>query len=135
MPQQCRTEEVKDIYKQLQNAEEDISQKDMLYIIGQWNAKVGQLIDDKVTNKYGLGEHNGAEEKIIEFCIENRYSQQTHTSNNKIVDSIRGLLQRVTIGIQSITSLEGRDERAHYQVQRNYKAQTMERTNNCFAPR
>ena len=48
-----------------------ISPKDVLFIIGDWNAKVGSQETPGVTGKFGLGIRNGAGQRIIEFCQEN----------------------------------------------------------------
>ena len=45
--------------------------KDVLYIIGDWNAKVGSQETPGVTGKFGLGIWHEAEQKLIEFWQEN----------------------------------------------------------------
>ena len=45
--------------------------KDVLFIIGDWNAKVGSQETPGVTGKFGLGLRNEAGQRIIEFCQEN----------------------------------------------------------------
>ena len=42
--------------------------KVVLLIIGDWNAKVGSQETPGVTGKFGLGEHNEAEQRLIEIC-------------------------------------------------------------------
>ena len=42
----------------------------MLFIIGDWNAKVGSQETPGVTGKFGLGVQNEAGERIIEFYQE-----------------------------------------------------------------
>ena len=46
-------------------------QKDVLFIIGDWNAKVGSQETPGVTGKFNLGIWNEAEQRLIEFCQEN----------------------------------------------------------------
>ena len=46
-------------------------QKDVLFIIGDWNAKVGSQETPGVTGKFGLGVEKEAGQKLIEFCQEN----------------------------------------------------------------
>ena len=46
-------------------------QKDVLFIIRDWNAKVGSLETPGVTRKFGLGIRNEAGQRLIEFCQEN----------------------------------------------------------------
>ena len=45
--------------------------KDVLFIIGDWNAKVGSQETPGVTGKLGLGVRNEAGQRLIEFCQEN----------------------------------------------------------------
>ena len=45
--------------------------KDVLFIIGDWNAKVGSQVTPGVTGKFGLGVQNEAGQRLIEFCQEN----------------------------------------------------------------
>ena len=47
------------------------SKKDVLFIIGDWNAKVGSQETPGVTGKIGLGVRNEAGQRPIEFCQEN----------------------------------------------------------------
>ena len=46
-------------------------QKDVLFIIGDWNPKVGSQETPGVTGKFGLGVQNEAGQRLIEFCQEN----------------------------------------------------------------
>ena len=46
-------------------------QKDVLFIIGDWNAKVGSRETPGAICKFGLGVRNEAVQKLIEFCQEN----------------------------------------------------------------
>ena len=45
--------------------------KDVLFIIGDWNAKIGSQETPGVTGKFGLGARNEAGQRLIEFCQEN----------------------------------------------------------------
>ena len=45
--------------------------KDVLFIIGDWNAKVGSQETPGVTGKFGLGVQNEAGQKLLQFCQEN----------------------------------------------------------------
>ena len=47
------------------------TKKDVLFIIGDWNAKVGSQKTPGVTGKFGLGIRNEAGQRLIEFCQEN----------------------------------------------------------------
>ena len=63
--------EVEWFYKDLQDLLELTPPKDVLFIIGHWNAKVGSQETPGVTSKFGLGVQNEAGERLIEFCQEN----------------------------------------------------------------
>ena len=63
--------EVEQFYKDLQDLLELIRKKDLLFIIGDWNAKVGSQEIPGVTCKLGLGVQNEAGQKLTEFCQEN----------------------------------------------------------------
>ena len=43
-------------------------QKDVFFIIGDWNAKVGSQETPGITGQFGLGEQNKAGQRLIEFC-------------------------------------------------------------------
>ena len=58
-------------YEDLQELLELIPKKDVLFIIGDWNAKVGCQETPGVTGKFGLGIPNEAGQRLIEFCQEN----------------------------------------------------------------
>ena len=59
------------LYEDIQDLLELTSQKDVLFIIGDWNAKVGSQEIPRVTCKFGLGVQNKAGQRLIEFCQEN----------------------------------------------------------------
>ena len=63
--------EVEGFYADLQDLLELIAKKDVLFIIGDWNAKVGSQETPGVTGKFGLGIWNEARQRLIEFCQEN----------------------------------------------------------------
>ena len=63
--------EVEHFYEDLQELLELTPQKDILLIIGDWNAKVGSQETPGVTGKFGLGVQNEAGQRLIEFCQEN----------------------------------------------------------------
>ena len=58
-------------YEDLQDLLELTPKKDVLFIIGDWNAKVGGQETLGVTGKFGLGIRNEARQRLIEFCQEN----------------------------------------------------------------
>ena len=63
--------EVERFYEDLQDLSELIPKKDVLFVIGDWNAKVGSQETPGVTGKFGLGIQNEAGQRLIEFCQEN----------------------------------------------------------------
>ena len=55
----------------LQDLLELTPKKDVLFIIGDWNAKVGSQETPRITGKFGLGVQNEAGQRLTEFCQEN----------------------------------------------------------------
>ena len=62
----------------LQDLVEQTTKKDVLFIIRDWNAKVGSQETPVVTGKFGLGIRNEAGQKLIEFCQENITGYSKH---------------------------------------------------------
>ena len=67
--------EVEWFYEDLQDVLELTPQKDLLFIIGDWNAKVGSQETPGVTGKFGLGMQSEAGQRLIEFCQETGHSK------------------------------------------------------------
>ena len=63
--------EVEPFYEDLQELLEQTPKKDVLFIIGDCNAKVGSQEIPGVTGKFGLGIQNEAGRRLTEFCQEN----------------------------------------------------------------
>ena len=63
--------DVERFYEDLQDLLELTPQKDVLFIIGDWNTKVGSQETPGVTGKFGLGMQNKAGQRLTEFCQEN----------------------------------------------------------------
>ena len=63
--------EVEWFYEDLQDLLELTPKKDVLFIIGDWSAKVGSQKTPGVTGTFGLGMRNEAGQRLIEFCQEN----------------------------------------------------------------
>ena len=63
--------EVEQFHEDLQDLLELTRKKDVLFIIGDWNAKVGSQETPGVTGKFVLGIRNEAGRRLIEFCQEN----------------------------------------------------------------
>ena len=64
-------EEGEQFYEDLQDLLELKPKKDVLFIIGDWNAKVGRQETPGVTGKFGLGVQNETGQRLTEFCQEN----------------------------------------------------------------
>ena len=62
--------EVERFYEDLQDLLELTPKRDVLFIIGDWNAKVGSQETPEVTGKFGLGVQNEAGQSLIKFCRE-----------------------------------------------------------------
>ena len=63
--------EVEQFYEDLQDLLEVTPKKDVLFIIGDWNAKVGSQEIPGVTGNFGLGVQNEAGQRLTELCQEN----------------------------------------------------------------
>ena len=63
--------EVEQFYEDIQDLLELTPPKDVLFIIGDWNAKVGSQETPGVAGKFGLGIWNEAGQRLLEFCQEN----------------------------------------------------------------
>ena len=64
-------DDVERFYEDLQDLLELTPKKDVIFIIGDWNAKVGSQETPGVTGKFGLGIQNESGQRLIEFCQEN----------------------------------------------------------------
>ena len=62
---------LEDLLEDLQDLLELTSKKDVLFIMGDWNAKVESQETPGVTGKFGLAVQNEAGQRLIEFCQEN----------------------------------------------------------------
>ena len=60
--------EIEQFYEDLQDLLELTPKKDIIFIIRDWNAKVGSQETPRVTGKFGLGLQNEAGQRLIEFC-------------------------------------------------------------------
>ena len=67
----CKEAEIGQFYEDLQDLLELTPPKNVLFIIGDWNAKVRSQEIPGVTGKFGLGVQNEAGQRLTEFCQEN----------------------------------------------------------------
>ena len=89
--------EVECFYEDLQDLLELTPKKDVLFIIGDWNVKVGSQETPGVTGKFGLGMRNEAGQKLREFCQENalviantlfqQHKRRLYTWNHQMVNT------------------------------------------------
>ena len=71
-------EEAERFYEDLQDLLELIPKKDVLFIIGDWNAKVGSQETPGVTGKFGLGVQNEARQRLIRVLPRERTGHSKH---------------------------------------------------------
>ena len=106
MPKKLKLNDSMKTYKISQN-----TKKDVIFIIGDWKAKVGSQEIPGVTGRCGLGVQNKAGQSLTEFCQE---SQQTLSSNNTRDGSTHGQHKMVNTEIRLIIFFAGEDEEAVY---------------------
>ena len=66
--------EVERFYEDVQDLLELMPKKDVLFIIGDWNTKVGSQETPEVTGKFGLGIWNEAGQRLIDFAKRTHWS-------------------------------------------------------------
>ena len=81
-------------YEDLQDLLELTTKKDFLFIIGDWNAKVGSQEIPGVTGKFGLGVQYEAGQRVAEFCQENTLLPTTQ-------ETAFETLSHLTVGVQA----------------------------------
>ena len=122
MPQPV-TEEAEDewFYENLHDLLELTLKKDVLFIIGDWNAKVGSQETPGVTDKFGLGVQNETGQRLTEFCQKNTLVTANTLfplSKNTKDDSTHGHHQMVNTKIRLITFFAAKDGEALYSQQK-----------------
>ena len=75
--------EVEWLYEDLQDLLELIPKKDVFFIIGNWNAKVGDQEIPRIIGKIALRVQNEAEQRLTEFCQENALAIANTSSNTE----------------------------------------------------
>ena len=126
--------EVEQFYEDLQDLLELTPKKDVLFIIGDWNAKVGSQETPGVTGKFGLGAQNEAGQRLIEFCQENALAIantlfQQHKRRLYTWTSPDGQHQN-----QIIIFFAAKDGEALYNQQKQDREQTMVQIMNSLLP-
>ena len=125
--------EVERFYEDLQDLLELTLKKDVLFMIGDWNAKVGSQETPGVTGKFGLGMRNEAGQRLIEFCQENALVI-TPSSNNTREDTTHGHHQMVNTEIRLIIFFAAKDGEALYSQQKQERELTVPQIMNSLLP-
>ena len=133
-PSNAEEAEVEWFCEDLQDLLELTPKKGVLFIIGDWNAKVGSQETPGVTGKFGLGIQNEAGQKLIEFCQENALVIQTPSSNNTREDFIHGHNQMVNTKIRLNIFFAAKDGEALYSQQKQDQELTVAQTRNSLLP-
>ena len=106
--------EVERFYEDLQDLSELTPKKDVIFIIGDWNAKVGSQETPGVRGKFDLGVQNEAGQRLIEFCHVNALVIANTPSNNTRGDSTHGYHQMANTKIRFIIFFAAKDRKAVY---------------------
>ena len=121
--------EVEQFYEDLQDLLELTPKKDVLFIIGDRNAKVGSQETPGVTGKFGLGIRNEAGQRLVEFCQENAL-----VIANTLKDSTHGHHQMVNTEIRLIIFFAAKDGEALYSQQKEDQELTVAQIMNSLLP-
>ena len=106
--------EVEWFYEDLQDLLELTTKKDVLFIIGDWNAKVGSQETPGVTGKFGLGIQNEARQRLKSSAKRTHWSEQIPFFNNTREDSTHGHHQMANTKIRLIIFFATKDGEALY---------------------
>ena len=117
--------EVERFYEDLQAILELTPKKDVLFITGDWNVKVGSQETPGATGKFGLGVQNEAGQRRIE---------QTPSSNNTREDSTHGHHQMVNTEIKLIIFFAAKEGEALSSQQKQDEELTVAQITNALLP-
>ena len=126
--------EVEQFYEDLRDLLELTPKKDVLFIIGDWNAKVRSQETPGVTGKFGLGIQNEAGQRLTEFCQENALVIANALSDNTGEDSTRGHHQMANTEIRLIIFFAAKDGEALYSQQKQDRELTVAQIMNSSLP-
>jgi len=110
------------------------SPKDVLFIIGDWHAKVGSKEISGVTGKFGLGVQNEAGQRLTEFCQNTTWVIANTLFNNTREYSTHGHHQIVNIKIRLIIFFAVKDGEALYSQQKQDWELTVAQIMNSLLP-
>ena len=123
------TEETGRFYEDLRDLLELTPKKDVLFIIGDWNAKVGS---PETPGKFGLGIRNEAGQRLIEFRQENTLVIAKTPSSNTREDSTHGHHQMVNTKIRLIILFAAKDGKALHSQQKQDQELTVAQVMNSL---
>ena len=126
--------QVERFYEDLQDLLELTSKKDVLLMIGDWNAKVGSQETPGVTGKFGLGMRNEAGQRLTEFCQENALVIANTLLQQHGGDSTHGHHQMVNTEIRLIIFFIAKDGEALYSQPKQDRELTVAQIMNSLLP-
>ena len=126
--------EVEQFHEYLQYFLELTPKEDVLFIIGDWNAKVGSQETPGVTGKFGLGLQNEAGQKTTDFCQENALVIANNLFLRTREDSTHGHHQMVNTEIRLIIFFAAKDGEALYSQQKQDRELTVAQIMNSSLP-
>ena len=129
IPANAEEAEVERFYEDLQDLLELAPKKEVLFMIGDWNAKVGSQETPGVTGKFGLGIRNEAKQRLNEFCQENALVIAKTRE-----DSTHGHHQMVNTKIRLIIFFAAKDGEALYSQQKQDRELTVAQIMNSLLP-
>ena len=103
----AKEDELEQLYEDLQDLLELTPKKDVIFIIGDWNAKVGIQKIPVVTGKFGLGVQNEAGQRLTEFCQEISLVRANTLLPTTRDDSTHGHHQMVSTEIRFFAAEDG----------------------------
>ena len=122
-------------YEYLQNLLGLTPRKDVLFTIGDWNAKGGNQQIPGLTGKFVFGVQNEAGQRLIEFCQENALViTKTPSSNNTREDSTHGHHQMVNTELRLIIFFATKDGEALYSQQKQDRELNVTQIRNSLLP-
>ena len=118
----------------LQDLLELTPKKDVLFIIGDWNAKAESQEIPGVTGKFGLGERNEAGQRLTDLCQENALLIANTLFHNTREDSTRGHHYMVNTKIRLIILFAAKDGESLYSQQKQDWDLTVAQIMNSLLP-
>ena len=110
------------------------TKKYVLFIIGDWNTKVGSQETSRVIGNFGFGVQNEAGQNLREFCQENTLVIANTLCNNTREDCTHGHPQMVNTEIRLIIFFAAKDGEALYSQQKQDQELTVAQIMNSLLP-